>query len=1027
MDVPSAPLTVLTAPAGEARVAGRRCFVTVLFSDVSDSSRHAEELEAEDYAALLERFRAIAREVIPRHGGSIARMQGDGVLALFGHLEPREDDGLRAAEAALDLHARVARLRAGRDAAATQLKMHSGIHAGLLLLIDGDIERGRFDVVGEVPNTAARLCSMARGGELLVSAETLGPHANFFVVASRRRSAVRGRSKPLVVVRVTGRALVERRIDAAAQRGRVPFVGRDGELNTLLAAAGATPDGSPSVLQVSGEPGVGKTRLLDEFQARLDRGSHCVMHGYCEDYLGAEPMQPFMQILRRELSQRIDRSTEANAAELRRSLSARGFDLDAEALAAASALLGLAATPALSPQARRDVAVNLLALLARGRTAVLVLDDWQWADDASREVLQAALRGLSPLVVLLAERTGSHDDDPVRARATLIPLGPLDATASQRAIAAWLPEADAFLVQDIYRHSGGSPLFIEELCHEAAAGGDVTTAPAARGTAWVGALVASRLARVPAAHARTLQLAAVVGMTVPAALLEGLNALDPSGPASGAAALQDFLLPAGADGVLRFRHILAREAIYATVESNERQALHLRVAQWLEARASDLEGLEPLEALAYHYHAAGRSEQAARFAESAGDKALVAMALDRARAHYLTALRSLDALPMLSRAMRVRWCEIAQKLGQTCVFDPLDVAYGFTMFERAVRLAQEVGDLNVLARAEYWVAYVNYGRGRPRQAVKYSEAALDHATRSGDQRLVAQVQATLGQSLASAGRYDRALPLLREAVEHKRQHSRAGSGTAIGSAYSLGRMAYTLGDLGRFDDAAECFEQSFRMLGDVVHSVAASVRELVCAVHLWQGRWHEAREAGMAGAELALRCRSRYLTAMGRALGSCAAWAIDGDEQALRTLRDATHWIEVRGGAVSTSLNHGWLVEVTASLGLQREMRGHAARLLLRARAQDTHGLAVGARALAQFECAAGRIERARHYLALADRAAQWRNSPRERAVNTLAHARLALHVEERGRALDLLDAAARDFEAMNMHWHLARARELAA
>ena len=131
-----------------------------MFSDISGSSEHAERLEAEDYALVLEKFRRFARDVIPRHGGNIARLQGDGLLALFGHLEPQEDDGRRAAEAALELHAAVAQLSVGVGAGATFLKMHSGIHAGLVLVIEGDIERGRYDVVGEVPNTAARLCSL---------------------------------------------------------------------------------------------------------------------------------------------------------------------------------------------------------------------------------------------------------------------------------------------------------------------------------------------------------------------------------------------------------------------------------------------------------------------------------------------------------------------------------------------------------------------------------------------------------------------------------------------------------------------------------------------------------------------------------------------------------------------------------------------------------------------------------------------------------------------------------------------------
>ena len=971
-----------------AALGGRRCHVTVLFSDISDSSRHAEELEAEEYAALLERFRADVHEVMPRHGGSVARLQGDGMLALFGHQGGHEDDGRRAAEAALELHAAVSRLRVhgGRDKRTLQL--HSGIHAGLLLLLEGDIERGRFDVVGEVPNTAARLCSLAGAGQILVSAGTLGPQAHFFDVAHQRRIVVRGRRAPLDVLRVLGRAQVARRIDAAARRGVVPFVGRDDALACLLRP---TPPGAPPrLVHVSGEPGVGKTRLLDEFQQRLPREHFLVVQGSCESYLGAQPLQPFLQGLR-----------QIAAAE----------DLPA---------------PTLAPEARVAAIVDQLARSTGGRTLVLILDDWQWADDASHETLHAVLARIRPLRVVLAARSGGLDDDALARRAEALPLQLLDAAAGERAAQAWLPAADPFLVQEIGRRSGGSPLFLEELCHAALAGGDVTAAPGERGVAWLDSLVASRLARLPPEWAEALQLASVVGNVVSLALLQRL--LGEGAPALAQHLVeQDFLMRNPEPETLRFRHALTRDAVYATVEISLRRGWHLRVAQTLEAAGDEQATYDALEALTYHYDAAGRSEQAAHFAVAAGDKALAAMALDRARAHYLTALRALDTLPMLSRAMQLQWCRIAQRLGQTCVFDPLDMSESSAMFERAVTLARRTGDINALARAEYWMAYVNYGRGRPRDAIRSCEAALAHARQADDQRLVVQMQATLGQALASAGRYAQALPLLDEAVRSKGRQARPGSGMAIGSAYCLARMAYTHGDLGEFERAHALFGEAQAMLGDTTHSLRASIAELICAVHLWQGRWQEARDAGFAGAEMALRCRSRYLTAMGRALGGCAVWALQRDEAALRSLRDATHWIEARGGAVSTSLNLGWLVEASVALGRYDEARVHATLLVRRARLQDRHGHAMGCRALARWRLATGRADRARTCLAAADRSAALRGSRREQALNAMAWGELALATGDHATARARLAAAAEAFEGMAMTWHLERARELAA
>lgn len=1005
---------------------GQRRYVTVLFSDLSDSSQYTERLEHEEYKGLQDLVRELARAIIPRHGGSIARQQGDGLLAVFGHPEAREDEGRRATEAALELHDAVTQLRPGGGARGTILQMHSGIHAGLVLLNEGHIEVGVIDVIGEAVNTASRLCSLAGRGEIFVSAETLGPQAHFFRISPPTRTSIRGRSAPLDVLRIEGQATVERRIDAAARRGVVPFVGREAALMELIDAAERARAGESLTVMVSGEPGIGKTRMIDEFVGGLDPSSYRVLKGYCEGYLGAVPLQPFMHWVRAALGWRAGASPEDNEAVVKSALSSLVSDRLADFAPIADAFVGARdwSSEAAPSKIRVSVLIDFIAVVGQERALVLVLDDWQWADDASRHALELLRARKLPMLVLLATRP-TQDDDHAVVGAQMLPLEPLDADEAERAIAAWLPDVDPFVAQEVYRRSGGSPLFIEELCHAAAAGNDAWSAPRSAGVAWINALVASRLERLPESQAEILRVASVAGNTFAVWLLERLTGADNFAGLYEELAAQDFIVPAGQAGMLRFKHGLTRDAVYATVNPAQRRALHLRVAESLEAASGLQDAFDWLEALSYHYDAAGVSEKAAQYAEAAGDKALAAMSLDRARVQYITALRSLDALPELPLATKLRWCSIAQKLGQTCVFDPLDVAYSFVLFERSAQLARETGDRDAIARAEYWLGYVNYGKGRPGNAVRHCEAALEHALAADDQRLVAQVHATLAQALASAGRYGEALPLFTQAVASKRQQSNPGNSTAIGSAYTLARMAYTFGDLGRFDDAEAHFAESLHLLGDKVHSVRASVRELMCAVHLWQGRWEEARVAGLEGADIAMRCRSRYLVAMGRALSSCGAWALHGDAVSLQMLRESTYWIEARGGAVSTSLNYGWLVEAAVALGLADEARRHAARLMMRARAHDRHGEAQGCRALARLAASRGDRDRALHYLDAADRAAEFRDSSRERAVNRLARAEVTAILGGRAEARALAEGAGEAFESMRMSWHLDRTREL--
>lgn len=1004
---------------------GQRRFVTVMFSDMSGSTELAERLEVEEMSTLLDRFRVMADEIVPRHGGVIASFQGDGFMALFGHDRSHENDARRAAEAALDLHAAVEGLTVRRGNGWQPVQLHTGIHGGLVLLVDGDAKRGQLGVVGEVVHTASRLCSSAAAGEILVSTDSLGPHAHFFQLARQRRIAIRGRTAGIETVQVQRRTGVGRRIDAAAQRGVVPFVGREALLAELEDMAQRALDGPPIALLLSGEAGIGKTRLVDEFSRRIPRERFQVMRGYCERYLGAEPLQPFLQAVRDALGWQAGLDAAQVEALARDRLAALPAERREALLPLAWQLLGL--RPAVEGAApagiRLPMLIDLLLALSDGRVLVVVLDDWQWADDASRAALEVLRSRRHAMFLLLAARPFS-DDDHALLGAELRRLLPLEAGEARRAITGWLPDADPFLIQEIVAQAGGSPLFIEELCQVTVAGAaplQAQTRPS--GVAWINALVASRFERLSPAQANCLRCAAVVGAVLPERLLAALCGETLAQALADVVAAGDFIVPAEQSGMLRFRHALTRDAVYAMVDPVLRQDLHRQVAQALEAGLGQAMGAEPLDALAYHFDAARLDTRAAHYAEAAGDRALASMALDRARALYTTALSALDRMPALAASDKARWCAIAQRLGQTCVFDPLDVAHSFTLFERAVQLARETGDANVLARAAYWLAYVNYGKGRPREAARHGEHALALAQASGDAKLQAQVQATLAQALASAGRYELAMPLFEQAVQSKREHSHPGSSTAIGSAYTFARMGYTMGDLGRFDDAHAFFAEAMQLLGDKVHSVKASVQELVCAVHLWQGRWAEAEAIGLTGAEMALRCRSRYLTSMGNALAACGGWAARHDAVSFQRLHDSTLWIEARGGAVSTSLNYGWLVEAALALGRMDAMRRHALQLFARARLHDRHGLGQGCRALARQALKRDDAPRARRHLAQAEAAATLRHSPREQALNTLARADLARWQQQPADALALAGRAAEAFERMGMAWHLDQAR----
>jgi predicted ATPase/class 3 adenylate cyclase len=1009
---------------------GRRRYLTILFSDLSESTMLGGLMEAEHYAEMLSGLRRLCHEIIPKHGGRIARIQGDGMLAIFGYPEASEDDGRRATEAALELHAAIGRLSVDESAAAVgALALHSGIHAGLVFISDGDAERGRFEVLGDVPNTAARLSSLAERGEIYVSEETLGPERHFFSTSERYVVNLRGRTPPLAVYRVLGRARAQRRFEANAMRGLSPFVGRDGPMRDLAERMLAAMAGTPQCVVIAGGPGLGKTRLIEELVRGASSTQCLILRGYCESYLSAEPLQPFLQMLRTIFGLTPGMSAAEAAAAGEQALAA----LEPISAAARTELEQalLLATPGndARPTAAATIAAlhGLIGALAADRPLMLIVDDWQWADDASLQVLDA-VRALPGRILVLVATRNTAGDSLVAGPVTTIELTPLSLSEAGQTMQQLLPDADPFIIADIHRSAGGNPLFIEELCHSAAA--EVSGRPLEHrqgSAAWLNALIESRVERLPAEEAEIVRAAAVLGNVFPAWLLERITGFGEHHPLVLALAEQDLIFPAEQTGMLRFKHGITRDVVYQAVGLHQRKAMHLRVAAVLDSPGAQTAPEELYEALAYHYATGDLPTEAARYAELAGDKASAAAALDRARTQYSAALKALDKFAPHSREGRLRWCTVAQKLGMACVFDPLGLADGLAIFERGVALAKQSGDLEAIARAEYWLGYICYAKGLARQATRHCDASLTLATQIGDERLAAQVRATLGQVLTSACDYDRALGLLDTAIAAKRKQSKRGSSVAVGSAYALACKGCVLGDRGDFAQAEECFEEALDLLGTSMHQVASSVRGWISAVYLWQGRWEEALRVAEESVHIAEHVKSRQLLAMNRALGGYAEWVLTRKPEALQAVRDATSWIEARNGAFFTSLNYGWLVDGTVEVGLIDEARRHAARLFLRARQHDRIGEAMGCRALARGAARAHEFARADHYLELALRSAHVRGSPHERAVTQLCRAEIEIGRGRVEQAHAPLDAASVAFEQMAMRWHLQEAERLRA
>ncbi|MFM7505943.1 MAG: hypothetical protein ACKO3M_05170 [Rubrivivax sp.] len=445
--------------------------------------------------------------------------------------------------------------------------------------------------------------------------------------------------------------------------------------------------------------------------------------------------------------------------------------------------------------------------------------------------------------------------------------------------------------------------------------------------------------------------------------------------------------PGGAPPSVHFKHGLTRDAVYDSLALEDRRALHRAAAAMLLDTAPGGDPLAVCEPLAMHSAGAGDAVAAARWAEMAGDKALATSALDRARAHYRSALHWLERQPDTAERYQ-GWRAVVRRLGLACVFDPARA--DLALLRRAVHEATARGDTGGIAYATYWLAYLHYALGDGRAAVALLERAAAIASATGDRSLPMQVAATLGQALAATAQHERAEALLTPA-RALAAAPQAGRPLPSGVAYSLACLASLLGDQGRDAEADAVFEEALRAVPEPGHEVEGSVRCARAGLRLWQGRAEEAQDDSRAAMRVAERVGSLYLYGMGRALAARAAWCLGRGDAALRELAAAATWLRTHDKNLFASLHAGWLAEAWADLGRRREARHAAARALARTRQDDWLGVAMAARALARLAAGEGRVAAARRHLLLADRAAERRGSPHERAANAGCRSELGL------------------------------------
>jgi class 3 adenylate cyclase/tetratricopeptide (TPR) repeat protein len=1007
------------------RSPGRRAqrrHLTALFSDLSDSTALASSVDPEEFAELLEALNRTFEQIILRHGGTILQVRGDGVFAVFG-MEAREDEGRRATEAALELHHAVKNISFSSPLPSfTGLTMHTGIHAGLVLAVEGDEVMGRFVLVGDAANLASRLSDVAGPDEILVSEASLGPERHFFETSEPRAINFDGVSDPLTVYAVRGRSEIDTRYQARALGTQIPMVGRERELNRLRCAFDASRRGEGQSVSIVAAPGVGKTRLVEEFFQELDGDQCLIFRCYCESYLNAEPLQPVLQMLRQllDLPEPIPGSPEAVERQLETQLKALKPGLERHAGTAAALLSPNSRAPQPSEE---EISLGISEIgeaLAADRVLVAFIDDWQWADDATRVTLRnTPERAQLKLLLIRASREALPDG----LATETIRLEPLDAAQSISMIEALIPNADRVEVDQVRRASGGNPLFIEELCHAVSRGAQTPILherwQSAQIPNYVNMLVVSRVSQLSDAQLKLLQQIAVMGNVVPGWLLKSAVDLSRAAGAIEQLAELDLLFPLDEKGALRFKHGITREVVLDSLGRDLRQALHLEVAQIIEEQFEPTGRDSVIEALAYHYGETKEHQKAADYAEAAGDKAMAVSATDRARLQYHAALTALDKLD--EDHVYERWMAVSRKLAEACLYDA--ERSQTRIYERAIELAGARNDPLNQAFAQYWLAYINYALGEAPAAKRHITAARAMADELGDESQKTQNLASWGQIYGNACEYDAALPALEEAMSRQAPFKRKPR-VAFAYAYSLACKGMILSDQGNFREAFECFDEADELTRGVVHPTQGSIVCMRSGAYLWQGRWEEAKDSGRRNTELCDRMGSRYLAAMSSVQAAYARWQLDRSSS-IDAMSRALSWVETNDQFIWTSMHFSWYCEVLVALGRYQEARRAAVWVLKRARKLERLGESVTYCALATIPSSPQAMASADRCFERARASAEHRQSRREHALIDLKE---AAYLAERGLPLEarrVLDGCQERFSGMHMYWHAAEARRL--